>query len=81
MGKLKTISMLDLRRRAETIIDEVRRGQTMVLTYRGRPAVRLEPIRPDTVATDDPFYRLADLADTGGRSLTNREIDDIVYGA
>lgn len=81
MGKLKTITMLDLRRRAETIIDEVSHGQTMVLTYRGRPAVRLEPIRSDTVSEDDPFYRLSDLADTGGRSLTNGEIDDIVYGA
>jgi antitoxin (DNA-binding transcriptional repressor) of toxin-antitoxin stability system len=81
MGKLRTISMLDLRQRAETIIGEVKRGQTMVLTYRGRPALRLEPIRPDTAAQDDPFYRLADLADTRGRSLTNGEIDDIVYGS
>lgn len=80
MGKLKTISMLDLRQRAETIINEVRRGQTMVLTYRGRAAVRLEPIRPETVAQDDPFYGLSDLADARGRSLSNDEIDDIVYG-
>ena len=74
MGKLKTITMLDLRRRAEAIIDEVRQGQTMVLTYRGRPAVRLEPIRPSRVAEDDPFYRLSDLADAGGASLSNDQI-------
>jgi hypothetical protein len=43
--------------------------------------VRLEPIRPaNTIGEDDPFYRLASLADRRHGGLSNREIDDIVYG-
>jgi prevent-host-death family protein len=74
--------MLDLRRRAEKIVEQVRRGESLVLTYRGRPAVRLEPIRPaKAIGDDDPFYRLPSLADRRQGGLSNREIDDIVYGA
>jgi prevent-host-death family protein len=81
MSKPRTVTMLDLRRRAEEIVEQVRRGESLVLTYRGRPAVRLEPIRPaNTIGEDDPFYRLASLADRRHGGLSNREIDDIVYG-
>jgi antitoxin (DNA-binding transcriptional repressor) of toxin-antitoxin stability system len=72
--------MLDLRQQAEKIVGDVTRGETLVLTYRGRPVVRLEPIRAETVDADDAFYKLAELADRKGKSLTNREIDAIVYG-
>ena len=34
----------------------------MVLTYRGKPVARLEPLQESTPGTDDPFYKLADLA-------------------
>ncbi len=62
------------------IVEQVRAGRAVVLTYRGRPALRLEPIRPATVEANDPFYRLGELAKRRGASLTNRQIDDIVYG-
>ncbi len=71
--------MLDLRQRAEKIVGEVSRGETLVLTYRGRPVVRLEPIRAATVDADDAFYQIAKLADRKGKSLSNQEIDAIVY--
>lgn len=80
MSKPRTITMLELRRRAEQVVEQVRRGQSLVLTYRGRPAVRLEPIRPANVVTDDPFYRLPALADRREPGLSNRDIDAIVYG-
>jgi len=73
--------MVELRARAEEIVASVQKGQRMVLTYRGRPAVRLEPVLPDAIAHDDAFYRLSELAGGSGGSLTNREIDKIVYGA
>jgi antitoxin (DNA-binding transcriptional repressor) of toxin-antitoxin stability system len=80
MPPAKTISMLDLRAHAKKIVGQVLAGQSIVLTYRGRPALRLEPILPQTVEADDPFYRLTDLSKRRGPSLTNQEIDDIVYG-
>ena len=54
----------------------------MILTYRGKPVLRLEPIEANEVSEDDPIYHLDKLvpADARGESLTNEEIDRIVYG-
>lgn len=76
---MKTITMLDLRRHAEQIIAQVQKGQRMILTRRGKPVARLEPIRAETIEADDPFYSVGDLAEPAG-PLTNRQIDEIVYG-
>lgn len=75
---MNEITMLELRNNAEEVVRRVRAGQRLVLTYRGKPAMRLEPI-DDPVQDDDPFYRLADLAEDG-ESLTNQRIDEILYG-
>jgi prevent-host-death family protein len=71
--------MVDLRTRAEEIVRSVRRGERLILTYRGKPAVRLEPFDAPEAAANDPFYRLAEKAERRGRSLNNNEIDAIVY--
>jgi prevent-host-death family protein len=76
---MKTVSMLEFRRHAEKIIDQVQKGQRMILTRRGKPVARLEPLIPETVDGDDPIYSLTDMAEPG-ESLTNEEIDRIVYG-
>jgi prevent-host-death family protein len=81
MSKPATITMLELREQAEDIVKSVQKGRRMILTYRGRPVMRLEPILADAADPDDAFYRLADLAARGGRSLRNEEIDAIVYGS
>ena len=75
---MKKISMLDFRLDAERIIAQVQKGQRMILTRRGKPVARLEPIAevPDA---DDPIYTLADLA-VSGESLDNSQIDEILYG-
>ena len=80
MGKAATITMLDLRERAEEIVKAVQRGRRLILTYRGRPVMRLEPIGATQSRGDDAFYRLAEIGVAKGKTLSNREIDDIVYG-
>jgi len=80
MPVAKTVSMLELRAHAKQIVGQVRSGQSLVLTYRERPALRLEPILSHAAEADDPFYRLAELSKRRGPSLTNRQIDAIVYG-
>lgn len=74
------ISTLELRRGIRAVLERVRRGERLVLTYRGRPFARLEPYaeRPEG---DDPFYGLAERAAESVGSLTNAEIDGTVYGA
>jgi len=77
---MKTVSMLDFRQDAGRIIAEVQKGQAMVLTYRGKPVLRLQPLREPEIAADDPFYALDSYADAEGVSLTNREMDETIYG-
>lgn len=77
---MKTISMVDFRLHAEKIISQVQKGQRMILTRRGKPVARLEPIVNKSVTADDPFYALDELSHGGGESLTNAEIDEILYG-
>jgi prevent-host-death family protein len=80
---MKTITMLDLRRDARRWIEAVRRGERLVLTYRGKPVARLEPVPPEggEIHEDDPLLRIDDFAVDGPADrLTNEEIDRLVYG-
>ncbi len=73
------VSLLEFRRHADAVIRKVRQGKRLILTYRGKPVLRLEPIEARHPGPDDPFYALAQLAVPNDRSLTNEEIDEIVY--
>lgn len=75
--------MLELRRDARRWLDLVRRGERLVLTYRGEPVARLEPVRSAAtpVPDDDPLLHIDDFAvDGAGGDLANDEIDRLVYG-
>jgi len=76
---MKTISMLDFRNDAERILAQVVKGERMILTRRGKPVARLEPITEETPDENDSFYSLLGLVETG-KSLSNKQIDDILYG-
>jgi prevent-host-death family protein len=81
---MKTVTMLDFRRRAADILREVARGRNITLTHRGRPTARLEPVRhaaPARRGAVDSFYMLDRLAVRDGKSMGNTEMDSLVYGA
>ncbi len=77
---MEETSMLEFRRRAAEIIRRVQKGHRIILTYRGKPAIRLEPLIPDDAPRDDPFYLLPRLAVESAGDLDNERIDQIVYG-
>ena len=77
---MDTVAMAEFRRNAEAIIRKARQGKRMILTYRGKPVMRLEPISDELPDSDDPFYALAELADPKGKTLTNEQMDRIIYG-
>ena len=88
---MKTITMLELRQNSEAVVQGLRRGLAMTLTYRGQPLARLEPTIPiaEGIAADDPLYTLADQAgyadgDTklakANACFTNTDIDNALYG-
>jgi len=78
---VKTVSLLEFRKKARTVLDCVKRGQSVVLTYRGKPVARLEPVTSRSAPEQDPFYSLDRLAVVGGESLSNGEIDRAVHGS
>jgi antitoxin (DNA-binding transcriptional repressor) of toxin-antitoxin stability system len=83
LTSMKEMTMLEFRRNARRALDAVRRGERIVLTYRGKAVARLEPIRPEAtdVPDDDPLLRIEDFAlDGPGAPLPNEAIDRIVYG-
>jgi len=81
---MKSITMLEFRRDAQRVLRAVGRGEGVLLTYRGKPVARLEPVRPTdrNVGDDDPLLRVDDFAlDGPGGPLSNDEIDAVIYGA
>jgi prevent-host-death family protein len=78
---MERVSMLEFRRHAASILRKARQGKRFILTYRGKPVLRLEPVRTSVeVSEDDPIYQLSRIAEAGGERLTNEQIDTIVYG-
>lgn len=78
---MKKISVLEFRKNADKIMRWSRQGKRMIMTFRGRPIMRLEPIDDDAVDKNDPFLRLDGIIDSGKKeNLSNREIDEIIYG-
>jgi len=75
-----TVSMVELRRNTARVLQSLRQGHRLLLTYRGEAIARIEPVAERPVSPDDPIYRLADLAADEGAPITNDEIDEIVYG-
>ena len=80
---MRTVTMLEFRRNAEGILRRVARGERFVLSDRGRPAARLEPV-PEPVTLDaavDPFLNIAARAKRSPRGPTaHLDIDRILYG-
>ena len=77
--EMKTVSLVEFRKDARSVVRRVMKGERMVLTYRGKPVMRLEPIADDAINPNDPFYSLDRLADPSGESLTNKQMDEIIY--
>ena len=77
---MKTVTMLEFRRNAEAVLHRVARGERLVLSHRGRPAVRLEPLA-EAAASDDPFLTIADRAIPSPLGSTDhQDMDQILYG-
>lgn len=80
---MRTVTMLEFRRNAEGILRRVARGERLVLSHRGRPAARLEPLLESGTldAAVDPFLNVAARAKRSPRGPTaHLDIDRILYG-
>ena len=75
--------MLQFRQDAEGVLRRVARGERFVLSHRGKPAARLEPLDapvPDDLARD-PFLSIGRRAKPSPKGPTQHaDIDRVLYG-
>ena len=81
---MEKVTILEFRRDAEAVIRKAAQGQSLILTHRGKPVMRLEPIHDRAIDKNDPFYAISELAVPDESTpneppLTNEAIDAIVY--
>jgi antitoxin (DNA-binding transcriptional repressor) of toxin-antitoxin stability system len=80
---MKTITMLEFRQNAQSILRRIAKGERLLLSHRGKPAARLEPLttEADKVPSNDPFLTISSRATAGTKGKTRHaDIDRIVYG-
>jgi antitoxin (DNA-binding transcriptional repressor) of toxin-antitoxin stability system len=81
---MSTVTMLDFRRDPKSIIQRITGGEELILTYRGKAVIRLEPVKQEAPPADDPIYRLSEFAQDAEplpEQERDREIDRLVYDA
>ncbi len=82
---MKTVTMLEFRKDAEGVLRRVARGERLVLSHRGKPAARLEPLTDAAARSadpaSDPFLGIARRAKPSPKGKTrHQDIDRILYG-
>jgi antitoxin (DNA-binding transcriptional repressor) of toxin-antitoxin stability system len=80
---VKTITMLELRQNAQSVLRRIAKGERLLLSHRGKPAARLEPLTAaaNDVRSNDPFLTIGCRATTSPKGKTRHtDIDRIVYG-
>lgn len=80
---MKTVTMLEFRRNASSVLKRLANGERMVLSHRGKPAARLEPIQDPSVEANkaDSFLTIASRAKPSPKGKTKHaDIDEILYG-
>lgn len=80
---MKMVTMLQFRRDAEGVLRRVARGERLVLSHRGKPAARLEPLARAGQGDleNDPFLSAGRRAKPSPKGKTrHQDIDRILYG-
>lgn len=70
---LKRIGIRDFQKRLSSHLRELKEGDTLVITKRGKAVARLVPVDLPEVPVEEKFLRLieAGIADWNGRRLSN----------
>jgi len=80
---MKTVTMLEFRRNAQSVLRRIAKGERLLLSHRGKPAARLEPLEvaATNISPNDPFLTIGPRATASPKGRTRHaDIDRIVYG-
>ena len=75
--------MLEFRKNAQGVLRRIAKGERLLLSHRGKPAARLEPVTSTcgNVLPNDPFLAIGARAAASPKGKTRHaEIDRILYG-
>ena len=78
-----TITMLELRRGSAAVLSRLSKGERLILSHRGKPVARLEPVGSgeQTAPGADPFLNVGSRAVPAPKGATDHhQIDAILYG-
>jgi len=82
---MTTVTMLEFRKNAANFLERIAKGESFVLSHRGKPAARLEPVEtahPHPDKEKDPFLNIGKRATPSPKGPTNHNIiDSILYGS
>ncbi len=78
---MKTISMLELRTDSEAMVSALRKGMSLLLTYRGKKLAVLTPYREeyDADAKADPVFAVCEQAIDAPDLQEDKSDDDLIY--
>jgi len=80
---MNMVSMLEFRQNAQSVLRRIAKGERLLLSHRGKPAARLEPLTSagNNVSQDDPFLTISSRATASPKGKTRHaDIDRIIYG-
>ena len=80
---MKSVTMLEFRQNAQSVLRRVAKGERLLLSHRGKPAARLEPLTgaANEALSNDPFLTIVSRATASPKGKTGHaDIDHIVYG-
>ena len=78
---MKTVTMLEFRQDAARVLRRIAEGERFVLSHRGKPAARLEPLHGPPDPIGDPFLMIAHRAKPSPKGKTKHtDLDKILYG-
>jgi len=80
---MSTITMLELRRSSAAVLGRLSKGESLILSHRGRPVARLEPVGKANLTDPgtDSFLTVGSRAVAAPKGPTDhRKIDAILYG-
>lgn len=78
---MKTISTSQLCSRTRSLVHALEKGRTVALTYRGHKLANIWPLKlKNGIAANDPLHRFHRLANKMAKPLTDRQMDQLVYG-
>jgi len=82
---MTTMTMLDLRKNSDVLLEKLRKKEKITLSYRGKPIATIQPILDKQDWSEDCFVDFIKESshskkDLNTTKITNKEIDSLVYG-